>query len=267
MGRNFFHRLIDRFRRPRPAPMGVPARGAALPEGLRIYAIGDIHGHADLLDRMAGKIAADLDRDPPREARAVFVGDYVDRGPDSAGVIERLVACRFPIPFDTLRGNHEEVMMGALSAQGEGAGMEHWCQIGGLDTLRSYGVDLGKAARGKSLGKLRKAFLDCFPEPHRAFVEKTRLSLIVGDYFFVHAGARPGVPLDAQSEEDMLWIREDCYGSTYDFGKVLVHGHTPHRAPENLARRINIDTGAFKWGVLSAVALEADTRRFLSTRD
>ena len=269
MSRSFFHRLIDRFRRPLAGSLQTPARSAALPEGLRIYAIGDIHGHADLLDLMAARIELDLTRYPARDARAVFVGDYIDRGPDSAGVIERLSSGRFPLPFETLRGNHEDVLIGALAASGEalGSALEHWYQLGGLETLRSYGVDIGKAARGKTPGRLRRAFLDRLPEAHRDFLLKTRLSLTLGDYFFVHAGARPGVPLDAQSPEDLMWIREDCYGSDYDFGKVLVHGHTPRRVPENLPRRINVDTGAFKWGVLSAVALEADTRRFVSTRD
>ncbi|HEX4766927.1 MAG TPA: metallophosphoesterase family protein [Lichenihabitans sp.] len=270
MSRSFFHRLVDRFRRLRPAgPHAAPVRSAALPEGLRIYAIGDVHGHADLLDRMASRIEADLARNPAQDARAVFVGDYIDRGPDSAGVIERLASGRFPLPFETLRGNHEDVLIGLLAAPVDalGASLEHWYQLGGLETLRSYGVDVGKAASGKSPDRMRRAFLDRFPEAHRAFLLTTRLSLTLGDYFLVHAGARPGVPLDVQSPEDLMWIREDCYRSDYDFGKVLVHGHTPRRAPENLPRRINVDTGAFKWGVLSAVALEADTRRFLSTRD
>ncbi len=269
MSRSFFHRLIDFFRRPPAAGPSAPVRSAALPGGLRIYAIGDIHGHADLLDLMAATIETDLVRNPAHDARAVFIGDYIDRGPDSAGVIERLASGRFPLPFETLRGNHEDVLMSALAASDDAvaAGLDHWYHIGGLETLRSYGVDVGKAARGKSPGRLRSALLDRLPETHQAFLRQTRLSLTLGDYFFVHAGARPGVPLDAQSPEDLMWIREECYGSDYDFGKVLVHGHTPRRRPEDLPRRINIDTGAFKWGVLSAVVLEAGTRRFLSTRD
>ncbi|MBE7202280.1 MAG: serine/threonine protein phosphatase [Parafilimonas terrae] len=255
---------------------GEPARSRRreatpfrVPDGLRVYAIGDVHGHADLLDRMAELVADDLRRDPPREARAVFVGDYIDRGPDTAGVIERLVTRRFPVPFETLRGNHEDLMMRALDAPEPSVAdaMEDWCGNGGLETIRSYGVEVEKARHGKGLRKLRTEFLRSFPEAHRAFLDATALSLRIGGYFFAHAGARPEVPLDRQDPEDLMWIRDACYGSDFDFGVVLVHGHTPHKRPEDLPRRINVDTGAFKWGVLSAAVLEGGTRRFLSTRD
>ena len=134
-------------------------------------------------------------------------------------------------------------------------------------TLRSYGIDLGKDASRKRSGKLHRQLLEVLPPSHRDFLESTRLSEVVGDYFFVHAGARPGVPLDRQDEADLLWIRDACYGAPERFDKVLVHGHTPRRRPENLPGRINVDTGAFKWGVLSCVALEGQERRFLSTGD
>ena len=194
----------------------------------------------------------------------MFVGDYVDRGPDSAGVIERLVQGRFPTPIVTLRGNHEDMMMRALAHSGD---MEHWCDMGGLETIASYGIDVARGARGKGLGKLRKDLIERMPETHRAFLAETKLSFEAGDYFFVHAGARPGVPLDRQVETDLLWIREEFSGSDFDFGKAIVHGHTPHRRPENEPRRINVDTGAFKWGALTCVALEGTSRRFISTRE
>lgn len=244
------------------APASSPPPAAALRGGSRIYAIGDIHGEAGLLDRMAREIAADLARHPPaRDALAVFLGDYIDRGPDSCAVVARLAARDFPLPFETLRGNHEDLMLRALE---EAGAMADWCHTGGIETLRSYGLDVDKAKGPKALGRLRLALLDVLPPGHRTFLEATRLSITRGDYCFVHAGARPGVPLDRQDPRDLMWIRDECYGSSHDFGKVLVHGHTPRKRPENLPRRINIDTGAFKWGVLTAVVLDGDARRFVS---
>ncbi len=253
-----------------PAPSAdlslASPRSAAgfLPDGLRVYAIGDIHGEAGLLDRLARKIEIDLARHRPETAEVVFLGDYIDRGPDSRGVIERLASRDFPFPFTALRGNHEDLMLQALEAPDA---MASWSHVGGIETLRSYGLDAAETLKGKGLSKWREAMIDRLPPSHRAFLESTLLSRTIGGYFFVHAGARPGVPLDRQEERDLLWIREECYASSHDFGRVLVHGHTPHKQPENLARRINVDTGAFKWGVLTAVVLEGSTRRFLSSGD
>ena len=253
---SFFHRVLDRWR-------GMaPPSAASLPQGLRVYAIGDVHGHSDLLEGMAGAIEADLQRNRPERALAVFLGDYVDRGPDSAGVIERLAQGRFPTPLITLRGNHEDMMMRAIASADA---MAPWCRSGGIETIESYAIDAGKTARRKGLGKLRRELLDRLPESHRAFLAHTELSYAIGDYFFVHAGARPGVPLHRQIDTDLMWIRHEFSGSDYDFGKAIVHGHTPHRRPENEPRRVNVDTGAFKWGVLTCVALEGTGRRFLST--
>ena len=266
MSRSLLRRIVDWLRPPAPrrgAERTLPAI-STLPDGLRIYAIGDVHGFADLLDRMAGLIAADLKQSPPRRTMAVFLGDYIDRGPGSRDVIDRLVRGDFPIPFRPLRGNHEDLMLRAL-AQPEA--MSDWCQCGGIETMRSYGLPCDDDLSFKDMAKLRRRLLERLPASHRAFLETTKLSYTAGDYFFVHAGARPGVVLDLQDEADLMWIRDECYSSDFDFGKVLVHGHTPRRRPENLARRINVDTGAFKWGVLSCVALERCERRFLSARD
>lgn len=240
----------------------APPRPARLPDGLRIYAIGDIHGYSSLLDSLASRIEDDLRGHALREVLTVFLGDYVDRGPDSAGVIERLAKGHFPTPFVTLRGNHEDLMMRALADADE---MDAWCSCGGLETIASYGVDVAAGLRRKGLRKVRKDLREAFPERHDAFLASTRWSFTAGDYFFVHAGARPGVALDQQAEADLLWIRQEFSGVDYDFGKVVVHGHTPHRKPENLARRINVDTGAFKTGVLTCVVLQGSERRFLST--
>ena len=264
MNRSLLHRILTYFRPPEPSGTTQQAddRPSTVPSGRRIYAIGDVHGLSDLLGRMADRIEADLGHNPVPEARAVFLGDYVDRGPDSRGVIDRLARGDFPVPFETLRGNHEDLMLRALARPDA---MPDWCACGGIETLRSYGVDIGKAAPRKRSEKLHRDLLEVLPPSHRDFLERTRLSEVVGDYFFVHAGARPGVPLDRQDEADLMWIRDECYKAPKPFDKVLVHGHTPHRKPENLPGRINIDTGAFKWGVLSCVVLEGQERRFLST--
>ncbi len=255
--RKFLFQVLERWRG------SAPPSAACLPQGLRVYAIGDIHGYSQLLESLARKVEADLQRNRPDQALAVFLGDYVDRGPDSAGVIERLVQGRFPTPFVALRGNHEDLMMRALAHAG---GMDPWCYSGGIETVASYGIEVARASGGKGLAKIRKDLLDRLPEAHRDFLAATQLSFAVGDYFFVHAGARPRVPLDRQLDHDLLWIRDEFSGSDFDFGKVIVHGHTPHRRPEDEPRRINVDTGAFKSGVLTCVALEGTGRRFLSTQ-
>jgi serine/threonine protein phosphatase 1 len=244
--------------RPDAAPDG-------LKPGLRLYAIGDIHGEAALLDRLMAKIDDDLAAHRPAEALAIFLGDYVDRGPDSAGVIDRLARGTFGLPHVALRGNHEDAMLAALAEGGDA--MERWCRMGGVATLASYGVDLAKPGRRKALAKARDALLGRIPAAHRAFLGETRLIESVGDYVFVHAGLRPGIPIERQAAADLMWIREEFLRSDADFGKVVVHGHSPRPWPENQPRRINVDTGAFKSGVLTAVALEGAGRRFLSTGD
>lgn len=238
--------------RKRPAP-------AAVPPGQRIYAIGDIHGRADLLDELATRIGADL-AGAPREVLTIFLGDYVDRGVDSAGVVERLSRGDFPAPFCALRGNHEEVLLQFLEDESV---LGSWRKFGGLETLHSYGVDVGDVMRGKGYDAARRSFAERFPAQHRRFLEQTALSASYGDYFFCHAGARPAVPLDAQSPDDLLWIREEFLGFRGSFEKVVVHGHTPVPAPDIRANRINIDTGAFATSILTALVLEGDSRRLI----
>lgn len=233
----------------------------ALPAGERIYAVGDIHGRADLLGRMAALIEADCRLRPVAAARTVFLGDYIDRGPDSRGVLGRLAAGDFPTPFVALRGNHESLFLQVLRGLVD---MASYDQLGGAATLRSYGLDLGRLAplgAEAREGLLRRAI----PAEHRAVVDATRLSLVAGDYFFCHAGVRPGVPLAAQSAEDLMWIRAEFLSSAADFGKVIVHGHTPVERPELRPNRINVDTRAFASGILTAVVLEAGERRLLRT--
>jgi serine/threonine protein phosphatase 1 len=233
---------------------------APRPEPGRLYVIGDVHGRADLLDRMVGAITNDLAARPAADSLVVTVGDYVDRGPDSRGVIERLRRNPFPTRFIALKGNHELLLEGFLH---DPQVAEHWRRFGGLETLQSYGVPVGDVMRGREYLAAARALAQAIPEEHFDFLGSLRTSLTVGKYFICHAGVRPGVPLDRQSEEDLLWIREPFLASRADFGRIVVHGHTPTEQPELLPNRINVDTGAFMTGRLTCAAIDADGVRFI----
>lgn len=235
---------------------------AAAPEGVRIYAIGDIHGRADLLDRLAQRVEEDLRTGAYDRVFTVFLGDYVDRGLDSRGVIDRLARRDFPTPIVTLRGNHEEVLLRYLD---DPALLDQLVAFGGLTTFASYGVDAGREMTRGGAPAVLKAFLERLPDSHRRFLEETALSAEYGDYFFCHAGVRPHVPLARQDPGDLMWIRYEFLGYRGAFEKVIVHGHTPHARVENLPNRINLDTHAYKSGVLTAAVLEGRQRRFIDT--
>ena len=252
--------LLSLFRRKPVEGSGVPA----LQAGRRIYAIGDIHGFADRLDALLSMIAADVEASPQVQAEAVFLGDYIDRGPDSAAVLDRLARRDIPLPFVALRGNHEALLLKALV---DPAGMAHWCRSGGGATLASYGIELQPNVRGKTLTRAREALLERMPEQHRSFLAGTALHYVAGPYTFVHAGLRPGVPLEQQREDDLLWIRDAFFRAAHSIDGVVVHGHTPRPRPENELHRINVDTGVFKYGTLTCVVLDGAERRFLSTRN
>jgi serine/threonine protein phosphatase 1 len=229
-------------------------------EPSRVYAIGDIHGRADLLDRMIEAIARDLAQRPTQTALTVTVGDYVDRGPDSRGVVERLTRNPFPTPLVALRGNHESIFEEFLR---DPSIADYWRRLGGLETLHSYGVDVAPLMRGRGHEEAAAALRAALPQSHVTFLASLRLTHSVGRYFLCHAGVRPGVPLARQREEDLLWIREEFLDSRADFGKVVVHGHTPCEAPELRPNRINVDTGAFMSGQLTCAVLEDEGVRFL----
>ena len=239
-----------------------PAAAPSVPEGRRIYAIGDVHGRSDLLDRMADLIAADVGQRALADATTVFLGDYVDRGPDSRGVLDRLVRRDFPTETVLLQGNHEAMLLGFLAEPATG---ESWRHNGGLETIRSYGVDVRLVQAGKGYAEAASALRDAIPETHHHLLRGMKLTLEVGDYFFCHAGVRPGVPLARQLPEDLLWIREPFLSSGMSYGKIVVHGHSPVTQPEVRLNRINIDTGAFGSGRLTALVLEGSERRFLSS--
>jgi len=235
-----------------------------VPNDTRVYAIGDIHGRADLLADMMTRIGRDSSAAPPvRETILVFVGDYVDRGPDSAGVIDQLLKLTRGDSYTThlLKGNHEVMFLDFLA---EPAAFFQWAMNGGVSTLESYDLDTA-AVPDNNPERLRHLALDAIPDAHLKLLRGLKSSVMIGDYMFVHAGVRPGVPLDAQLERDLIWIREPFLDYEGDFGKFVVHGHTPVSEPDIRANRIDIDTLAWRSGTLTALVLEGGSRRFLQT--
>jgi serine/threonine protein phosphatase 1 len=227
---------------------------------LRIYAIGDVHGRADLLDQVLLRIDAHQAANPAFRPVEIFLGDYIDRGPASREVLNRLIARSRARETVCLKGNHESFIQDFLN---DPTALSVWRHNGGLETLLSYGLmpsgnmDLAEQTR------LAAAFRQALPESHRLFLGGLESSFTCGDYFFVHAGVRPGIPLAKQREEDLLWIREDFLLCEDDFSKIVVHGHTPVREPDIRPNRINIDTGAYATGQLTCLMLEGDKRQFI----
>lgn len=225
----------------------------------RIYAIGDIHGRLDLLERAIDAINRDIDAHGPA-ALTLTLGDYIDRGPASFGVIERLTANPFPTPHVALKGNHEQLLERFLV---EPLIAEDWRRGGALETLHSYGVPVADVMRGRHYDVAAKALAEALPPAHRDFINGLKTWHATDRYFFCHAGVRPGIPFAQQSDDDLMWIRHEFLSSAEDFGKIVVHGHTPAPEPEVLPNRINIDTGAFATGRLTCVVLDDDGHRFL----
>lgn len=224
-----------------------------LPNGFRIYAIGDVHGRADLLQSLFTAIDADLDRSKPERAIEVLIGDYVDRGPDSRAVLDLLIERSQTHETVCLKGNHEAIFLEVLK---DPTRLQDWRNYGGLFTLMSYGVTPSANPGPEQQVAMIRALDRAVPEEHKAFLQGLPTSFACGDFFFVHAGVRPGVALDQQREQDLLWIREEFLASEADFGKFIVHGHTPVREPDLRANRLNIDTGAYATGCLTLVRLE-----------
>ncbi len=253
--------MLDRLlKRLRPSPAPASARA---PEGRRVYAVGDVHGRADLLRELHGRIVADAEGGPAQRA-IVYLGDYVDRGPDSRGVLDLLLD-EAPPGFEqiALLGNHEAMLLAFLERAENGP---PWLWNGGAATLLSYGVaPPARADDADALAELRAAFAAALPARHLDFMRGLRLSHVEGGYAFVHAGVRPGLPLDLQHAEDLLWIRGEFLNSRLDHGHVVVHGHTIGREVEMRPNRIALDTGAYASGRLSALGLEDDRRWLLST--
>jgi serine/threonine protein phosphatase 1 len=241
----------------------TPASAATtrrVPDAMRVYCVGDIHGRNDLLDQLAERVTADMDGQSFEKIVTVFLGDYVDRGFGSMPVLERLSRSQWPTSMVALAGNHEDLLLRFLEDEKI---LDTWRGLGGLETLHSYGVDVGPSLGGHDSKKIQAAFQMHFPTHHRQFLESLQTSTAIGDYFFCHAGIRPGVPLDRQGRDDLLNIRAPFLLAEAEHGKLIVHGHTPSLAPEIRSNRMGIDTGAYATNRLTCLVLEKDERRFL----
>jgi serine/threonine protein phosphatase 1 len=250
---------------------GRGGRRAEIPPGQRVYAIGDIHGRADLLDELQEAIAEDIVRNAGRAPKGlrttvVYLGDYVDRGQGSREVLDLLLAPGRLAGFQTvhLKGNHEDIFLRSLE---DASLLARWFALGGDATALSYGVHLPSGLpEAQRYEHIRQQLLRRVPAPHLRFLRGLELYRVIGDYLFVHAGLRPGVPLGEQDPTDLLWIRGAFLKARRPFEKIVVHGHSLTGRPEVRPIRVGIDTGAYATNVLTCVVLEGSERAFLSTR-
>lgn len=254
--------MLTFLRRLKSAP---PAPEAFLPQDMRCFAIGDIHGRLDLLTMLLDEIRLEVADADPAKTYLVFLGDYIDRGPASCEVLDLLVdgniAWATPV---FLRGNHEEAFLRSL--KGDLRILRNWMGFGGMETCESYGLS-GAAWYNGDPEQFLQRLLKLVPPAHVAFLEELYDSFALGDYLFVHAGVKPGTPINEQLTSDMRWIRDDFLKAKCDFGKLVVHGHTVSDEPELRTNRIGIDTGAYKTGRLTALALDGGERRFIIASD
>jgi serine/threonine protein phosphatase 1 len=249
---------FSRTRRPSSRTGWIAPRAA---DGRVVYAIGDVHGRADLLEPLLDAVLTDAAS--ASLPMVIGLGDYVDRGPDSRRVIDLLVdLSRQPaVEVRCLRGNHEQALLDFLANAEVGPG---WARHGGADTLRSYGVAATEPHADRSAWRdTRDAFDDALPGAHRAFLESTRFCLVSGDYFFSHAGARPDAPLNEQAPQDLMWIRETFLADARPLEKMMVHGHSPAETVHLDHRRIGLDTGAYASGLLCACRFDGPDRRLI----
>jgi diadenosine tetraphosphatase ApaH/serine/threonine PP2A family protein phosphatase len=244
--------------------LGQQSTPPAVPAGRRVYAIGDVHGRRDLLEQLLDRIRAHAAAaSSPATNVLLLLGDYIDRGPDSKGVIDLLLGFDAP-DWETvfLRGNHDQALLDFLN---DPPFYRAWRGYGAPETLLSYGVKPPLFDDEAEFIKARDALTEKLPPAHLAFLQGLANSHEEGDYFFVHAGVRPGIPLDRQMPEDLLWIRDDFLNSNRAFGKFVVHGHTPTEKPVRRSNRLGLDTGAHATGCLTAAALEGENCAILST--
>jgi serine/threonine protein phosphatase 1 len=245
----------------------VPSRPldtARVPDGMRVYAIGDIHGRNDLLQALLAQIEADDAKRGSADTQIVFLGDLVDRGPDSAGVIDTAIALSAQgRKVRYLMGNHEEVFLKSCRDR-DAKTLRFFLKIGGDATLQSYPITRAEYM-SLDLEELAERLQTLVPEEHLSFLESFEDMVVIGDYAFVHAGIRPGVPLDQQRKSDLRWIREEFVGQRGDLEKVIVYGHTIYDEIDERGSRIGIDTGAYDSGKLTAIGLEGGERWYLQT--
>lgn len=226
-----------------------------LPKGLRVYAVGDVHGRADALESVFARIDADRASRPITRTVEIFLGDYVDRGPASRAVLDLLVARSRLHEVLTLKGNHEVFFLDFLENPSH---LEAWRQNGGLATLISYGLKPSLKPSAAEQDELAKELRSAVPPTHLTLLARAPSWFKCGDFFFAHAGVRPGIPLEQQRDDDLLWIRNEFLLHEKAFEKIIVHGHTPVAAPEVHFNRINLDIGAYATGQLACLA--ADNR-------
>jgi serine/threonine protein phosphatase 1 len=260
--RSFLQRLLGGSPRSDPAPAEAPA-------GATLYVVGDVHGRSDLLQILLRRIAEDAREDGAAGGRRelIFLGDYVDRGPDSRGVIDAILgvaAWEDAWAVTALKGNHEAALLQFLE---EPEFWPRWADYGARETLLSYGVNPpGRTAEAEDYGRASRELNAALPAEHHGFLADLKLSADRGDYLCVHAGVRPDVPLDSQVENDLMWIREDFLRNQKYLGKVIVHGHTPAADAFLGPHRIGLDTGAYATSVLSAVKLRGEARTVIQAR-
>ena len=249
------------FRRP-TVPDSIDIDSATVPDGFRVFAFGDVHGRADLLRELQHLIGDDLSADPPDQAVIIGLGDYIDRGPDSRGTLDVLVSLQRNHETRFLKGNHEALFLSFLEDPARVGRV--WLDMGGWETLMSYGIDCSpNVTSAGELAAIRADLAEMMPPEHLAILSNLPKSTAIGDYFFVHAGARPGVPLSESRERDALWIRDGFADRDAPFEKIVVHGHSPVTHPFVGKHRINLDTGAYATGKLTCLVLQGSERRFL----
>lgn len=250
------------FGRKKTDPLSEPG---SIPDGTRIYAIGDIHGRADLLKALHENIISDATTaHSGTKMIVVYLGDYIDRGMESRQVLDTLITSPL-VGFEHvyIKGNHEDALLTFLADDAIGP---DWLAIGGDACLYSYKVSPqnGLSAR-KKFKYLQERLKDALPDDHLAFLSSLRLSYEAGGYFFVHAGIMPDRPLSKQIPSDLMWIRGEFTNDDRDYGKIIVHGHTITDKPDIRSNRIGIDTGAYATGTLTCLVLEGKEKRFLTT--
>ncbi|WP_417622208.1 metallophosphoesterase family protein [Parasphingorhabdus sp.] len=240
-----------------------PVDRATVPDGRRVYAIGDVHGRNDLLQQLLDKIIEDDGKRGNLESEIIFLGDLVDRGPDSAGVLDTAMRAKAELGnVRFLMGNHEEVYLAATT--GDEKSVRFFNRIGGRETILSYDITM-KEYMDLDMPQLARRIPELFPQKHIDFVSGFENQIVVGDYAFVHAGIRPGIPLAEQREKDLRWIREDFLTAQGSHEKVIVYGHTINDDVVETDARIGIDTGAYYSGKLTALALQGPDRWYLDT--
>jgi serine/threonine protein phosphatase 1 len=254
--------ILDRLFGRKTKHQAPPSTGGRL-----VYAVGDVHGRLDVLRPLMAAIAEDFaaarTTDP---ALLVFLGDYVDRGPDSKGVVDLVLGLRTLVEFEvrTLKGNHEEAILDFLADPSFGGA---WMEHGGGPTLASYGVQpANQRTDTEAWGRAAEQLRQLMPPSHKAFYDSLELMVTEGDYAFVHAGVRPGVALEEQTERDLLWIRQEFIAEAGPHPKVIVHGHTPSEEAQMMPWRLGIDTGCYATGLLTAVRLLDTDQRLIQAR-